>query len=1221
VTCEQASGSTFSYDPNPTQETDHTVICTAEDSSGNTATVDFGVTVVDVIAPEYDDPADTVIGTGEANLDGTSVTFDTPTATDAVGVTSNTCDPISGSLFNYTPNTSGTSDNTVTCTASDGSDNTTVQNYVVRISDTVPPNITVGGDNPVHWLFDANNLFTPGTNDEPVTVYDDAEGDITSNLVRTPSDTFSPPSVGIITITYTADDTAGNLATPQTRDVNTFTANFDGDLKAGQQSNLIIEDLQAFIDAPSDPPTITATLDSSISDPVTVTLTSDGTQRFSTIIQLTDIPADTVPFDGVECPTLYILNDLDNDPDNWICELETNVQFLDVDHDNGDNITLNYRGFTKEFVSGTFDGNPGVAFGGSATDPTDEIRFVESDAYYEQSTATLRVRNATAITEGVTAIPITLTAKDQSGTVLDTFDLTATPISGSSDLFETGGVTIVPSNAGGASNVIVSPAPSTISATYGDTTATANVIESATVTQLFDPDTTLVETCAAGDSDNGADTDSDGLCDFWEHPAANVALRIPTSTSGEYYELACDDAATLATDPTGATVCPTVGTPDLYIEYDYMIGHTPSSTAISDFVSAMDGGFVRNSGGAVVGVHAHVIVDDEIQHHDVIPYSDSTNTVPTFLTLKEEHFGTASERDTTACIDAGTSEADCIDEVERLLTAKRQVFRYGMSIHDQAVEGTLTTASTSSGYAERPGNDFIVSLGSYTAYQGSIGQQSGTLMHEVGHTLGLYHGGEDDINCKPNYPSVMNYLYQFTEADGGQLADRPLDYSRALYTTIDESSLTNGMKIIGSTTRTMVIGGIDTSDSTLNPFEEDAGTNDIRSRRGTIAGTAEPITWAPNTHNIRYFADVAGCQATDQFGLSSDSSFTGLRAQDDWGAIVFNFRNTNGFSSGSFNIVGSDDTNADNTSGTADGITSGVHRLYAGPDVTINETLMYEPEILVVDPHQSSWTLTIDYGDGTSFTKDGFSTSVVTTEIDHQYADDGVYQVAITIDNGFAPITDYLTVTVENYIPVFGDLGTVTGFEESPITHTGGSLSFATVDNPPISLTADFGDDTAPVSVELTIDGTSATFTLEHIYVNTDASTTITLTADDGDGELVTGTIIPTIQTVYDDVTFTDPLSNKPYQEGRTIPVKFTVVEDGISVTNLSPEILVQFGNDTPFSVGFATFDVNAQHYSLQLDTSGYPTSGTVNIIAKLPDYPIVGNDHSTTIKLKSGSK
>jgi hypothetical protein len=63
---------------------------------------------------------------------------------------------------------------------------------------------------------------------------------------------------------------------------------------------------------------------------------------------------------------------------------------------------------------------------------------------------------------------------------------------------------------------------------------------------------------------------------------------------------------------------------------------------------------------------------------------------------------------------------------------------------------------------------------------GTTQVQTGTLLHELGHTLSLTHGGtyyEDpnnpsratyELNCKPNYLSVMNYLFQVRGfADGG----------------------------------------------------------------------------------------------------------------------------------------------------------------------------------------------------------------------------------------------------------------------------------------------------------------------------------------------------------------------------------------------------------------------------------------------------------------------
>ncbi|MER5424832.1 hypothetical protein [Streptosporangium roseum] len=55
-------------------------------------------------------------------------------------------------------------------------------------------------------------------------------------------------------------------------------------------------------------------------------------------------------------------------------------------------------------------------------------------------------------------------------------------------------------------------------------------------------------------------------------------------------------------------------------------------------------------------------------------------------------------------------------------------------------------------------NDFLVTLGD----RPSVRAQSATFVHELGHELGLGHGGGDDVAYKPNYLSVMNYHYSFT---------------------------------------------------------------------------------------------------------------------------------------------------------------------------------------------------------------------------------------------------------------------------------------------------------------------------------------------------------------------------------------------------------------------------------------------------------------------------
>ena len=61
-------------------------------------------------------------------------------------------------------------------------------------------------------------------------------------------------------------------------------------------------------------------------------------------------------------------------------------------------------------------------------------------------------------------------------------------------------------------------------------------------------------------------------------------------------------------------------------------------------------------------------------------------------------------------------------------------------------------------------------------------------MHELGHNLGLRHGGDDNVHRKPNYLSVMNYSFQTTgmTIDG---AAGNFDYSRFELSNLNEGSL------------------------------------------------------------------------------------------------------------------------------------------------------------------------------------------------------------------------------------------------------------------------------------------------------------------------------------------------------------------------------------------------------------------------------------------------
>ena len=101
--------------------------------------------------------------------------------------------------------------------------------------------------------------------------------------------------------------------------------------------------------------------------------------------------------------------------------------------------------------------------------------------------------------------------------------------------------------------------------------------------------------------------------------------------------------------------------------------------------------------------------------------------------------------------------------------------------------------STRSGISDIGGSDSLITLGLWGADGQTDQVQSGTLMHEFGHSLGLTHGGfvrsqsvngyafTFDPNCKPNYQSVMNYLFQVDLLDGA------LDYSEQVLNPLNET--------------------------------------------------------------------------------------------------------------------------------------------------------------------------------------------------------------------------------------------------------------------------------------------------------------------------------------------------------------------------------------------------------------------------------------------------
>jgi hypothetical protein len=282
---------------------------------------------------------------------------------------------------------------------------------------------------------------------------------------------------------------------------------------------------------------------------------------------------------------------------------------------------------------------------------------------------------------------------------------------------------------------------------------------------------------------------------------------------------------------------------DIFIEVDFMQFHRPMAQAITNVINSFARAPVSNPDGRP-GITLHVVVNEQIPHQNTI------NDLSGLATIKSTRFGTAAER------------ANDVSSPASIITGKKLAYHYALFIHSRP-------GTSSSGIGELPGNDFIVSLGAtgwgvdpVTRHTvGSLDQQQGTFMHEFGHNLNLRHGGGDNINRKPNYLSVMNYLFQMSSI----VANRPLDYSRCIVAALNENSLSEPAGI-GRTCPLF----LQTFIHAMN----------LLVRTSLFSA---PIDY--NTDGDKADTGVAK-------ELNSDGARSTLGGYNDWARILYNFRST-----------------------------------------------------------------------------------------------------------------------------------------------------------------------------------------------------------------------------------------------------------------------------------------------------------------------------------------
>jgi hypothetical protein len=233
--------------------------------------------------------------------------------------------------------------------------------------------------------------------------------------------------------------------------------------------------------------------------------------------------------------------------------------------------------------------------------------------------------------------------------------------------------------------------------------------------------------------ETGKDSDGDGLLDDWELHGIDL-------DGDGVVDL---DLPAMGADPMHK---------DLFVEMDWVPGFEPTRAAIQLLKQAyaaapIDAGGVPNPDGKP-GITLHVdtgnltengvLVGDNLGGGNALPAGVPVCGLLEWDAMKRQHFA----------------------------ANRRLAFRYAITAY-RCCQGGPNNGNVCSADAQcapatcSPGGiaDNIPGTG-FVSFNRDF--QGSNFMHELGHTVGLSHGGAQSqslVNCKPNYVSVMNYNY------------------------------------------------------------------------------------------------------------------------------------------------------------------------------------------------------------------------------------------------------------------------------------------------------------------------------------------------------------------------------------------------------------------------------------------------------------------------------